>query len=118
MPEVAVREAEYTPATLNTAALTADSAAIFRARFGEARVAQVAPVMAGEDFGRFHLADPAIESLIFWVGGVPQEKWDEAAGDTSRLPSLHSPFWAPDPDPTIATATEALVAAAIGVFGR
>ncbi|MFN3944326.1 MAG: amidohydrolase [Allosphingosinicella sp.] len=118
MPEVTIREGEYTPATLNTEALTRSSADLFRERFGEERVMQVPPVMAGEDFGRYHLADPSVESLIFWVGGVPQAKWDEVAGDTSRLPSLHSPFWAPDPEPTIATAAEAMVAAALGVFGR
>jgi hippurate hydrolase len=74
--------------------------------------------MGGEDFSRFHLADRSIESMIFWVGGVPEAKWREANGDTSRLPSLHSPFWAPDPEPTIATATEAMVVAALGVLNR
>ena len=74
--------------------------------------------MAGEDFGRYHLADPSIESLIFWVGGVPQARWDAADGDTARLPSLHSPFWAPDAEAVIATATEAMVVAAMGVLGR
>jgi metal-dependent amidase/aminoacylase/carboxypeptidase family protein len=75
-------------------------------------------VMGGEDFSRYHLADKSIESLIFWVGGVPHEKWKAAGGDASKLPSLHSPFWAPDPEPTIATATEAMVAAALGVLGK
>ena len=74
--------------------------------------------MGGEDFSRYHLADPAIESLIFWVGGVPQARWDAAGGDVARLPSLHSPFWAPDAEAVIATATEAMVVAAIGVLGR
>jgi amidohydrolase len=118
MPQVTIREGEYTPATLNTAHLTAATAERFRAHFGADRVTQMRPVMAGEDFGRYRLADESIESLIFWVGGVPQDKWDAADGDTSRLPSLHSPFWAPDPEPTIATATEAMVVAALGVFGR
>jgi amidohydrolase len=118
MPQMTVREGEATPATLNTEALTRSSAALFRSHFGEARVREIRPVMAGEDFGRFHLEDPAIESLIFWVGGVPQANWEAAGGDMARLPSLHSPFWAPDPEPTIATATEALVVAALGVLGR
>jgi len=118
MPVVTVREAEFTPATVNTDALTQSTAARFRQHFGEARVRQVPPVMAGEDFSRYHLADPAIESLIFWVGGVPQARWDEADGDPARLPSLHSPFWAPEADTVIATATEAMVVAALGVLGR
>jgi hypothetical protein len=39
-------------------------------------------------------------------------------GDATKLPSLHSPFWAPDAGPTIATASEAMTAAALGVLGR
>ncbi|TCJ32290.1 hypothetical protein E0504_43710 [Parafrankia sp. BMG5.11] len=48
-------------------------------------------MMGGEDFGRFQLADKSIESLIFWVGGVPHAKWAAAGGDPLKLPSLHSP---------------------------
>ena len=118
MPVVTLREADYTPATVNTDALTQSSAALFRQHFGEDRVRQTPPVMGGEDFSRYHLADPSIESLIFWVGGVPQDRWDATNGDPARLPSLHSPFWAPDAEPTIATATEAMVVAALGVLGR
>ena len=90
----------------------------FRQHFGEARVQRTPPVMGGEDFGRFHLADPRIESLIFWVGGVPQARWDAANGDAARLPSLHSPFWAPDAEAVISTATEAMTVAAMGVLRR
>jgi hippurate hydrolase len=118
MPVVTVREAEHTPATINSEALTRSTAALFRQRFGEERVRQTPPVMGGEDFSRFHLADTNVQSLIFWVGGVPEARWREANGDAARLPSLHSPFWAPDAEPTIATATEAMVAAAMGVLGR
>jgi hippurate hydrolase len=118
MPEVTLREGDFTPATHNTDTLTRSTAALFREHFGEDRVRQVPPVMAGEDFSRYHLADPQAESLIFWVGGVPQDRWDAANGKIAELPSLHSPFWAPDPEPTIATATEAMVVAALGVFGR
>ncbi len=120
MPIVTVREAEATPATVNTDALTDAMTGRFRAYFGEERVRQIRPVMAGEDFGRFRLAKPGLESLIFWVGGVEQARYDAAvaAGDMSRLPSLHSPFWAPDPDAVISTATEAMVVAALGVLAR
>ncbi len=118
MPVVTARRGEYTPVAFNTAKLTADTAALFRQRFGEERVRQVPPPMVGEDFGRYHVADPSIESLIFWVGGVPQAKWDAAGGDPTKLPSLHSPFWAPDAEKVIATATEAMVTAALGVVGN
>jgi amidohydrolase len=118
MPVVNVREAEATPATVNTNALTDATMERFRAHFGAERVQLTRPVMAGEDFGRFRIADPNLESLIFWVGGVPAERWRAAGGDMSRLPSLHSPFWAPEADAVISTATEAMTVAALGVLQR
>jgi amidohydrolase len=118
MPVVTVREAEYTPATVNSDGLTESTSALFRSHFGEARVTRTPPVMAGEDFGRYHLADPSIESLIFWVGGVPQAKWDAVGGDTSKLPSLHSPYWAPEAETVIETGIEAMVTGAMGVLGK
>jgi len=118
MPEVHVQEDENTPATFNTEKLTADTAERLTQRFGAERVVRTPSVMGGEDFGRYHLADKSIESFIFWVGGVPRDRWEAVGGDASRLPSLHSPFWAPDAASVISTATEAMVTAALGVLGK
>lgn len=117
MPVVTVRDSP-TPATFNTQPLTGQIATALTQRFGEARVRRVKPQMGGEDFSQYHLADTSIQSLLFWVGGVPRDKWEAAGGDITRLPSLHSPFWAPDPDITIATATEAMTTAALAVLGK
>jgi hippurate hydrolase len=120
MPEVTLNfgGAVYTPATFNTEALTASTAALLTRRFGADRVKLGPASMAGEDFGRYHLADEKMESMIFWVGGVPKAKWDAAGGDIAKLPSLHSPFWAPDAEAVIQTASEAMVTAALGVLGK
>ena len=118
MPIVHVHEGQHTPAVFNTARLTESTSALFKQHFGEDRVRQVPPPMVGEDFGRYHHEDTSIESLIFWVGGVPKDKWDATAGDHSKLPSLHSPFWAPDAEAVISTATEALTVAALDVLKR
>ena len=113
MPVVEVED-NYTPSTFNTPEFTERMATLFRARFGEDRVAQTPPVMGGEDFGRFYRADPDnVESLIFWIGGVPQETFDAAERGEASLSSLHSPFWAPDAEKVIATGAEALAAAAL-----
>ena len=56
--------------------------------------------------------------LIFWVGGVPRRKWDATHGDPAKLPSLHSPFWAPDADAVISTATEAMTVAALDILKK
>jgi hippurate hydrolase len=103
---------------MNTSALTARLTGVFTTRFGKDRVTTVPPPMVGEDFGRFHGSDPTIESLLFWVGGVPRAKWDAAGGDLTKLPSLHSPFWAPDADAVIATAAEAMTAAALDILKK
>ncbi len=118
MPEVTLREGEYTPATFNTEKFTLDMAEVFGQRFGKTRVQKVPPVMGGEDFGRYYLADKSIESLIFWVGGTPLTKWEEAGGDASKLPSLHSPYFAPDAEAVISTATEAMTAAALTILKK
>ncbi|MDB5672864.1 MAG: amidohydrolase [Alphaproteobacteria bacterium] len=120
MPEITLNfgGAVYTPATFNTEKLTANTAALLTRRFGAARVQTGPASMAGEDFSRYHRADEAIESMIFWVGGVPKAKWDAVGGDPAKLPSLHSPYWAPDAEAVIQTASEAMVTAAIGVLGR
>ena len=117
MPQITIEE-NYTPATVNTDALTRSTAERFREHFGAARVREVRPIMAGEDFSQYHLADRNIESLIFWVGGVPQARWQAANGNMASLPSLHSPFWAPDAEAVISTATEAMTVAALDVLRR
>ncbi|GAA4722982.1 amidohydrolase [Sphingomonas lutea] len=116
MPVVTVREELSTPATFNTDRLSQHVRRLFTAHFGADRVASPPPAMVGEDFSRFYLTDRSIESLLFWVGGTPKAKWDAAAGDPQKLPSLHSPFWAPDAESVIATATEAMTIAALDVL--
>ncbi|GMN12472.1 amidohydrolase [Altererythrobacter sp. MTPC7] len=113
MPTVSVAD-QYTPATFNDPDFTETIMAGFAARFGEDRVQQVPSVMGGEDFGQFRRYAPEeVQSLIFWVGGVPQEEFDAAQSGEGTLPSLHSPFWAPDAEKVIATAAEALADATL-----
>ncbi|MFT4937666.1 MAG: amidohydrolase [Paraglaciecola sp.] len=117
MPEVILKD-EYTPATFNTPAFTEQMAALFKQRFGEERVVSTPAVMGGEDFGRFYRADKNIKSLIFWVGGVTQANWDKAQKGELNLPSLHSPYWAPEADAVINTATQALTSAAMQIMRK
>ena len=118
MPVVTIREEMYTPATFNTDDFSKKTLALFQQHFGADRASETPPVMGGEDFSRFWLADKQVQSLIFWVGGTPKEKWDAAGGDTLKLPSLHSPFWAPDAEAVISTATEALTIASLDVLKK
>lgn len=117
MPEVKVRD-NFTPATFNTQPLSDRMKALWTARFGKERVAETRAVMGGEDFSRYWLADQSIQSLIFWVGGVPADKWAASDNGSKPLPSLHSPYWAPDAEAVIGTATEAMTAAALDILKK
>jgi hippurate hydrolase len=117
LPKVTVAD-PYVPATYNTPALTERVVAGLKPRF-EGRVFEVPAVMGGEDFSQFYRADREnVESLILWVGGVRAEEWAKAQKGEITLPSLHSPFWAPDAPVVIATATEALTAATLDLMGK
>jgi hippurate hydrolase len=111
-------EDERTPATFNTHELTTRMAAVFETRFGKDRVKAVKPQMGGEDFSQYYLADRSIQSMLFWVGGVPRAQWDAVQGDITRLPSLHSPQWAPDAEAVISTAVAAMTTAALEVLAK
>jgi hippurate hydrolase len=118
MPVVTIRDGEFTPATFNTEGFSSRALELFTQNFGAQRVIKTPAVMGGEDFSRFYLADKSIQSLIFWVGGTPLKDYQAAGGDAAKLPSLHSPFWAPEAESVIATATEALTLAALDVLKK
>jgi amidohydrolase len=117
MPVVTV-ETSYTPATFNTPEFSEQMAAVFRRHFGEGTVTKTPASMGGEDFGQYYRADKNIRSLIFWVGGVPASKMAEAKSAKTMLPSLHSPYWAPEADAVIGTGARALTAAALDILAK
>tara|TARA_R110000787_G_scaffold203779_2_gene314244 strand:- start:25962 stop:27290 length:1329 start_codon:yes stop_codon:yes gene_type:complete len=118
MPVVTLREAEFTPATYNSPEFSVEMASIFETRFGKDRVVQSKPVMGGEDFSRYGRADKNIKSMIFWVGGVPMAEYQASLAEGTKLPSLHSSFWAPDAEKVIATGAEAMTAATLQIMKK
>ena len=117
MPVVEIEEPSA-PSTFNTQHLSDHLLQLLGSHFGGDRVVQTKPIMASEDFSRFWLADQSKQSVLFWVGGVPKDKWAAAGGDTTKLPSLHSPLWAPDAEAVISTATEAMTVAALDLLKK
>ncbi|RVT43164.1 amidohydrolase [Sphingobium algorifonticola] len=117
MPVVEVKD-EFTPAAYNPPAFAEKMAALFAAHFGKDRVVQAPAAMGGEDFSRFYRADKSINSFIFWVGGVPAAQMAKSAKGEVNLPSLHSPFWAPDAEKVVPTAAEALTVAALDILKK
>jgi amidohydrolase len=92
-----------------------------RAVLGPARVLDMPPSMASEDFPAFGLSG-TVPTVYWYVGSVAAQRWRSAPGGTPQgklrsLPANHSPEFAPDPSPTLRTGTAALVAAALSQLG-
>jgi len=117
MPEVKVRD-EFTPVLFNPPQLTERLATVFKAWFGEAQVHQVKSVMGGEDFSEYGRTAEKIPICMFWVGGVKREIFEEAQRTGKPLPSLHSPLWSPDPEPTIKIGITAMTAAVLELMKK
>lgn len=116
MPVMVVRE-PHTRATWNTPDFTRKVGRLLAERFGTGRVVETTPTMAGEDFGEFGRAgDGQIESTILWVGGRKAGDLERARKEGTALPSLHSPFFAPEADKVIAAGAEALTVAAMALM--
>jgi hippurate hydrolase len=114
-PEITV-ESDYTPATYNDPDLTARAMEAVAKELGAANVRAVPPVMGGEDFGQFARTEEKIPGVIFWLGVVPPDRYAASQADGMPLPSLHSPLFAPDYDPAIATGVDAMTAAVLDLF--
>jgi amidohydrolase len=117
MPVVTIID-ETGDATFNTEPFSTRLSKLFTSHFGAARFETTKPTMASEDFSQYWLTDKSKQSVIFWVGGVPKAKWDAVGGNVTKLPSLHSPLWAPDAQAVISTATEAMTVAALDVLKK
>jgi amidohydrolase len=117
-PKIVLGEG-FTPALINEPGFAEQLVAPLRERFGAERVAKLPPIMAGEDFSRYRVADPQhIQSLMLWIGGERPETIAAAKREGKSLPSLHSPFWAPDAEKVIATGSEALTSAAMRLMPK
>ena len=114
-PEIFI-EPDYTPSTYNDPELAAVAAEAIGAAIGADNIAEAQPVMGGEDFSQYSRTDAKIPSLIYWVGAVAPETWQAAQDSALGLPSLHSPFFAPDYAPTIETGVKSMTATALALF--
>ena len=117
LPIVNVND-DYTPATYNDPKLTERLVDVFKNCFGETNVINRPPSMGGEDFAEYGRTEAKIPICMFDVGGVKRETFEEAKRTGNSLPSLHSPFWAPDAEPTIKTGVIAMIAAVLELMKK
>ena len=117
LPEVKTTD-EITPALYNDPKLTERLVDALKGWFGATNLVQKPPSMGGEDFSEFGRTEPKVPICMMNVGGVSPEALKDSQRTGQPLPSLHSPFWAPMPDPTIKAGVTAMTAAALELLGK
>jgi hippurate hydrolase len=112
LPEVKPAK-EFTPVLHNDEALTNRVTAVLKGIVGPDNFIERKPTMGGEDFSRYGQTDDKIPVCMFWLGATPADKVKAAKANGEPLPSLHSPFFRPDAEPTLATGVTAMSLAAL-----
>ncbi|GEO13727.1 peptidase [Microvirga aerophila] len=112
-PEITTLAGEF-PLTVNDEDATRKVADALRQRLGSERVGPASPASASEDFTVIPRAWGDVPSVYWIVGGVEPQKYAEAerTGSLNKLPSNHSPEFAPVINPTLRTGIEGMLAAA------
>lgn len=117
MPIVTLED-DFTPATYNNPELTLRLAGVFKSWLGADKVVRKKPVMGGEDFSEYGRTEHKIPICIFMVGAVSPDAVAESVRTGKSLPSLHSPLFAPVPEPTIKTGVTAMTATVLELMGQ
>lgn len=112
MPEVIIPEA-FTPANYNNPELVDRLIASAAGTIGPDKVLDAEPLMIGEDFSRYGQTPEQVPTVLFWLGTVPEERLE-----SGNLPGLHSPYYFPDPEPSLRTGISVMTGALIELMPR
>jgi len=113
-PEPKVVFSEGTPAMFNDEKLAARLDAVFAKQFGAENVDHPEPSMGGEDFSQYGRAGVPI--LMFRLGTIEPARLARMKQLGQAPPSLHSPLYYPDAEPTLVTGIQATVAATLDLL--
>jgi hippurate hydrolase len=116
-PEITIRD-EFTPALYNDPDLTKKVEIAFEKVIGKEKIETVPPSMGGEDFGRYGRTPEKVPIFLYWLG-VTNPSLTQSAGKSGvDIPSIHSPRFAPDPEPSIKTGVLTMTAAALDLLAE
>jgi len=107
------------PLTVNDPDATERVAATLAEVLGADNAIASEPVMGSEDFGLFG-RDAGVPSVFWFVGAIDPETYHDAASRgrvAQEIPSNHSPFFAPEPEPTIISGVRCMTAVALDWLG-
>ena len=109
-PEPKIVFSEGTPAMFNDEKLAGRVREVFVKELGQQNIDDPEPSMGGEDFSQYGRAGVPI--LMFRVGTVEPARL-ERLKKLEAVPSLHSPLFYPDAEPTLITAAHSMISATL-----
>lgn len=108
------------PLTVNDPQATERVAGTLREVLGADNTFASDPVMGSEDFGLFG-REAGVPSVFWFIGSLDPRRYRDAAARgrvAQEIPSNHSPFFAPLPEPTIVSGVRCMTAVALDWLGR
>jgi hippurate hydrolase len=117
MPVVTVTD-ESASAVYNDPEFTGQVRKAMEASLGSDHVVTREPVMGAEDFSEYGQTREKVPICMFWLGTQAPETIADAKAKGLTLPSLHSPFFKPVPEPSIETGVKAMSSAVLALMGH
>jgi hippurate hydrolase len=74
--------------------------------------------MGAEDFSEYGMTKDKVPLCMFWLGTQPPAVVAAAKTKGTTLPSLHSPYFKPVPEPSIETGVTAMTTAVMGMLKK
>jgi hippurate hydrolase len=104
---------EGTPSTVNDPALTSQVVTFLEKGVGKEMIVKGTPATVSEDFS--HYGEAGVPSVLLFLGSVSEKRLRKLQA-SGKLPSLHSPFYYPDTEETLATGIEAMTVMVEGLL--
>lgn len=117
LPTYWIRE-PYTPALINDDALIARARSVFEKHLGAENVLPSEALMIGEDFSQYGLQERPIPIAMIFLGTGDAVELERARKENLEIPGLHSPYFAPIPEPTIKTGVKAMSLLAMDILKK
>ena len=117
LPEVFDPEHPYPP-VYNDPFLTERLVKVFGEVLGLGNVVQIPTQSVSDDFGEFGVVSPPVPLVFYFIGSTDPERFAEAALGGLKIPLLHHPSFAPEPNETLRTGLLTMSAAALTLLGK
>jgi hippurate hydrolase len=117
MPEVLDPEHPYPP-VFNEPMLTERITRVFGEVLGAGNVVQIPTQIISDDFGEFGVISPPVPLVFYFIGCTDPDRFADAALGGVKIPLLHHPSFAPEPNETLNTGLLAMTAAALTLLGK